>query len=280
MFDRLEQMAADPANGRTLRKLDHPGEVTFKYTGIKTAGEGALKADGAGVFSGEITGLQEDVLFTVRAEDFHTPQRAITRVPPPSLTSLRKVEYQPAYLHYASPLIDDPNNPGQQVIAGYAALKPYNQQMKEEGLTLTGNRTPMVVPAGTEVVITGTTEKPIKKAYGVPKVGRFPGAKVTIVDGKELRSNEPVELPLLDENTFTVEFRGEQNKITGTVEFDFLLVNEDGLQTKREMMIQITEDQAPVAEVLPEVIPQGREGLLGDADGPHSVQRREQRPRR
>jgi hypothetical protein len=252
VFDRLEAMAADPAYERTLRKLDRPAEVTFRFTGIRTSGEGALKAEGTSDFVGEIGGLQEDVLFRIRAEDYRTPQRPITRVPPPVLNTLTKVEYQPAYLHYASPA--DPAAPGKSL--GWNELAPYHQKMPEERLTLTGNRTTTVVPVGTQLVITGTTERPIVKAWAKPKVGRLPGAKVDKrKDGTEVLTAEPIPLTLIDENTFTFEFMGDRDKITAaTTEFDFILENEDGLQSKREMVIQATEDSAPVVEVVPDII--------------------------
>jgi hypothetical protein len=254
VFQRLEEMAADPSNGRKLRKLDRPREVSFKYRGLDSAGDGLLKPEGANDYAGEIGGLREDVLFSVRAEDYRTPQRGITRVPPPALNSLMKIEYQPAYLHYASPLIDDPNNPGQQVVAGWDSLKPYHQMMAEERLTLTGTRTTFAVPVGTELVLTAVTEKPIAKAYARPKVGRIPGAKYKIVDGKEVGLADLVPLPVTNGNTFTYEFRGERDKITAAVEFDFVYENEDGLRSTREMMIQATEDSAPAADVIPETI--------------------------
>jgi hypothetical protein len=252
VFDRLEALAADPAYGRTLRKLDRPAEVTFRFTGIRTSGEGALKAEGTSDFVGEIGGLQEDVLFRIRAEDYRTPQRPITRVPPPVLNTLTKIEYQPAYLHYASPA--DPANPGKSL--SWNELKPYHQRMPEERLTLTGNRTTTVVPVGTQLVISGVTEKPIVKAWAKPKVGRLPGAKVEkIVDGKEILSADLIPLPITEGNTFTFEFMGDRDKITAaTTEFDFIFENEDGLQSKREMVIQATEDSAPVVEAVPDII--------------------------
>src|SRR5262249_25286754 len=209
---------------------------------------------------------KEDVLFTVRAEDFRTPERGITLVPPPSLMGLMKIEYQPAYLHYASPLVPaDPANPGgPQDIAGYSALKGLRQRVPDERLSITGDRTVFVVPVGSEVVITGQTERPIAKAFAKPKRGRVPGGKVTIVDGKELRSDEPVPLTVgeieeqdgsktIKRGTFTIEFKGD-DRITDEVEFDFEFVNSDGVRSTRQMLIQKTEDQPPVVEMIPDFI--------------------------
>jgi len=49
--------------------------------------------------------------------------------------------------------------------------------MPEERLSLTGEKSIFEVPSGTEVIITGVTEKPIANAWVIPKVGQIPGAK-------------------------------------------------------------------------------------------------------
>jgi hypothetical protein len=266
VFDALEAVAAKPSSGRTLRKLDQPEAVTLKYVGIQTAGDVELKSVGNNQYAGDVTGLKEDVLFTVRAEDFRTPERGITLVPPPSLMGLMKIEYQPAYLHYASPLVpSDPKDPGSPpVIAGYSALKGLRQRVPDERLSVTGDRTVFVVPVGSEVVITGQTERPIAEAFARPKRGRVPGGKVKIVDGKELRSDEPVPLKVgeveetdggktIRRGTFTIEFKGE-DRITEEVEFDFEFVNSDGVRTTRQMLIQKTDDESPVVELIPDFV--------------------------
>ena len=234
VFDRLEALANDPAMERKLRRLEKPREVTFKYTGLKTAGDGVLKPEGDNLYAGDVTGLREDVLFTVRAEDFRTPQRAITLIPPPALLSLTRVEFQPAYLHHASP-----------ADGSWSDLKDLLQRMPEENLSLTGDRSVFAVPSGSEVVITGTTEKPISRAWGRPRVGRFPRA----VAG----SAALVELPVRDGHKFTVEFRGA-DRITSAVEFDLVFENEDRVRSSRQVLIQVIEDQAPQVEVALDVI--------------------------
>jgi hypothetical protein len=267
VFDRLEDMAADPSFGRRLRKLEKPASVSFKYFGLQSAGEGELKSEGNNEFAGEINGLKEDVLFRVRAEDFRTPERGITLVPPPALMNLMKEEYQPAYLHYASPYVPDPNDPTRQVVAGYSVLAGLRQRVPDEKLAVTGDRTVFTVPVGSEVVIHGITERPIAQAWLIPKRGRIPGGKVNIVDGKELRSDKPVPATsvgkieerdgnkVIERGTFTIAFRGA-DRITGLVEFDIDLVNDDGvfLMKRREMQIDVIEDQPPVVEVIPEVV--------------------------
>jgi len=166
VFARLDALADDPGNGRTLRKLAKPEAVTFSYAGVRTAGSGTFKPEGNGEYAGEITGLKEDVRFVIKAEDYRTPPRPITLIPPPTLIKLAQVSFQPAYLHYAQPTGE-----------GYAALRSLRQRMPEERLSLTGDKSIFEVPSGTEVILTGTTEQPIANAWVVPRVGQVPGAK-------------------------------------------------------------------------------------------------------
>lgn len=268
VFDKLEEIAARPSSGRTLRKLDKPTEVTFKYIGVQTAGDGELKSEGSDEYAGDVTGLKEDVLFTVRAEDFRTPERGITLVPPPSLMTLTKEEYQPAYLHYASPLVPDPADPAKMVVGGWKELAGLRQRVPDEKLSVTGDRTVFVVPVGSELVIHGLTERPIAEAYAIPKRGRVPGGKVKVVDGKELRSDEPVPLPVetkmvtekegdrpAERGSFTMAFKGA-DRVTDVVEFDLDFVNADGIRLTKpwQIQVQVTDDTPPVVEVVPEFI--------------------------
>ncbi len=268
VFDKLEDIAARPSSGRTLRKLDKPTEVKYKYIGVQTAGDGELKSEGSHEFAGDVTGLKEDVLFTVRSEDFRTPEHNITLIPPPTLKGLMKEEYQPAYLHYASPLVPAPlpGEPNRMVPGGWSELAGLRQRIPDATLSVTGDRTVFVVPVGSEVVIKGMTERPITQAFAIPKRGRVPGGKVKIVEGKELRSDEPVPLTVstvmetegtreFERGAFTMSFRGA-DRVTDIVEFDLDFVNADGIHLTKpwQMLIQVTEDQSPVVEVMPDFL--------------------------
>jgi hypothetical protein len=245
VFEKLEGIANDPSYGRRLRRLDRPESVSYAYTGVKTAGTGGLTSEGSSEYGGDITGLKEDVMFVVKAEDYRTPEKPITLIPPPTLNRLTRVEHQPAYLHYAPPEGE-----------GYPALRGLRQQMREEKISLTGDKSVFVVPAGTEVVITGVTELPIVQAWARPRVGRVPGAKpgsaepvplaVTTFEEKAGDKNE-------ERGMFKIEFRGG-DRVTSQVEFDIEYENSDKVRSVRQVLIQVTEDQAPVVEIAPEWI--------------------------
>lgn len=245
VFERLEELAEDPAWARTVRRLDVPSQVSYVYSGRRTAGTGPLVPEGPAAYVGEISGLKEDVRFVLKAEDFRTPPRTITLVPPPTLARLTAVTYEPAYLHHPAPQ-------GQ----GYEALRGLRQRMPEQRLSLTGDKTILVVPAGTEVVLTATTEEPIVAAYVLPRIGRVPGAQpgsaapvpLSITDG------EPAEpAAAAAGHTCVLEFRGTY-RLTAPVECTLELVNADGIRSRRDLLIQVVEDQPPVVEMAPDVI--------------------------
>src|SRR5262249_21999659 len=158
----------------TLRRLDVPGEVTFKFRGQRTAGSGTLTPQQNNEFSGEIGGLKEDVAFVVRGDDYESSPRKIRLIPPPTLQRLRRDQAEPAYLHHAPPSGE-----------GYDALEGRLQKVAAKDLSLTSDRTIFVVPAGTELTLvaeayTGDDGKipdtdRIVSAHAVPITGRFPG---------------------------------------------------------------------------------------------------------
>lgn len=88
VFQALTKKADEPSMGRTLRKLEVPGEVTYKFSGRRTAGSGTLTPQQNNEFAGEIAGLKEDVEFVIRGSDFESTPRKIRLIPPPSLKRL------------------------------------------------------------------------------------------------------------------------------------------------------------------------------------------------
>ena len=143
-----------------------------------TRGELRLAREPNGDYAAEVAGLKESVTFTVRAEDFHTAPRDIILLQPPMLTRLTRTEYQPAYLYHPAPEEPTPPTAGSPSVRGpnFGALKGLRQALGEKDLSLTGDRSLCTVPAGTDLVLVGTADKPLAQVFLVPKVGRVPGA--------------------------------------------------------------------------------------------------------
>lgn len=204
VFRALEARADQPSMGRTLRRLDVPAEVSYHYFGKRTGGSGTLNPQENGEFVGEIGGLKEDVEFVVRAADYETAGRRVRLIPPPTLRQLRRDQAEPAYLHHAAP-----------AEAGFGALEGRLQKVSAKDLSLTGDRTVFVVPAGTELTITAEAYRAddgtipdtdrIISAHAIPVAGRFPG---TVFDAKAKPTQSPVPLTVSDDgSSFSVTFK-------------------------------------------------------------------------
>jgi hypothetical protein len=213
-----------------VRRLDVPEAVTLGYEGAKTSGGGSMTRESDNEFTTEVAGLKESVGFSITAADFTTARRLITLVPPPMLARLSRTEYQPAYLHHAPPSDD-----------GFAALKGLRQRMPERDLSLTGDKSVFSIPAGTELVLTATTDKPIREAYLKPQIGKVPGGPAD--------ANGLIPIPVnATGDGFAVEFRGESRPASNT-EFGLVFVDHDGVRSNRPVLIQVSEDRAPEVEV-------------------------------
>ncbi|CAN5220702.1 hypothetical protein BH11PLA2_BH11PLA2_03050 [soil metagenome] len=235
-FEFLETIASKPSYSRTFRKLNVPDAVTLNYSGPKTSGKVTLTREANNLFTGEVAGLKESVRFTVKGGDFSTTPRSITLVPPPAFSKLARTEYPPAYLYYPAPVVD-PTKPPDIV-----SLKGLRQQLKENPLTLTGDKTVFTIVQGTDFEISGVSDKPLKKVLLRPKIGLLPGGKVG--------SLEPLEVAPFntERDSFVVAFKGKDRPAT-TIEFEIVLVDDDEVTTTRTMLVQVVDDQPPTVEL-------------------------------
>jgi hypothetical protein len=248
VFDVLNAHSDNPRMARTLRRLEIPENVRLTYSGAKTAGGTTLAPGRENEFAGEVTGLKERVRFTTRAEDFRTPARVIDVVSPPMLTKLVRTEYQPAYLFHSPPQLPAGETPATPYLAGK------RQRLTDKAMSLTGDRSVVTVPAGTELALTATTDKDLIDAVIRPKIGLVPGAKPG--------SSEPVPLmhtswwfrllaqpPVAeDSKTFVLAFRGP-HRLTGSLEFELEFTDTDKVKSRRAVLIQVADDQPPTVEV-------------------------------
>ena len=97
----------------------------------------------------------------------------------------------------------------------FAELKGRRQLMAEKNLSLTGERSVFVVPAGTQVTITAdaytddagvlSENDAVVSAYATPVVGKFPGATFG-EDGKMTQAPVPVSV-ISGGKGFSITFR-------------------------------------------------------------------------
>lgn len=244
VFDKLDEMASVPAP-RQVRKLAIPEAVTVRYAGKSTRGDQSLTREANNVFAGDLAGLQESVRFYAKGDDFTTPPKLLTLVPPPMLTRLTRSDSRPAYLYHPAPT--DPAL-GDTPEKRFAGLKGLKQVFAEKDVTLTGEKS--IVPSvliGTEVVLRGTADKPLKQVAVFPKTGRIPG----------LAKDAPGPLLLRptgdNGDGFSLAFQGEF-AIRQTTEFDLELTDRDDVTSRRTIVFQATEDQPPLVELAVDVL--------------------------
>lgn len=238
-FAALTELADQSRMSRTLRRLDAPDAVTLRYAGYaadpraagSTRGEVKLAREPNGEYAAELAGLKESVSYTVRTRDFRTDPRRVVLVPPPMLMRLYRTERQPAYLHHAPP-VDEPG-----------VLARLKQLMPDKDLSLTGERSVCAVPAGTELDLVGTADKPLEAVSVVPRAGRVPATA-------EVRGD-----------TFTLRFNGP-DALVADAAFDLLLVDADGVTSRRPVLIQVTPDQLPQVDIAIEGLRKSGNGVI------------------
>lgn len=165
---KLTAAADDLNNTRKLRKLAVPDKLKLRYDGLQTRSRtfADLTPDATGKYTGEVANLTESVRFTVAAEDFVTARRQITLVPPPTLIDLYRDEYQPAYLHFADPLLTPEEKAELEKRTGMSgplyALRGRTVKLPNRKVSITSDKSVFAVPVGTELHLTAEADKDLK----------------------------------------------------------------------------------------------------------------------
>src|SRR5262249_21810043 len=81
-LDRPSPLEASHRLRRTLRKVTIPDTVYAIARGATSTSTITLQKTGDNEYAGAFTDLKESVRFTIRGEDYYTPYRRITLVPP------------------------------------------------------------------------------------------------------------------------------------------------------------------------------------------------------
>jgi hypothetical protein len=251
VLKQLDERAADPSNSRKLRKLKIPDEVELSYWGAKTRVDMKLRAEANNEFAGTLSDLKETVKFHARGENYYTPDKQITLVPPPMLTELKRDEFHPAYLYHKAPNAEVSDLPEEQkpYHADPQKLKGLKQVLRDQAVSLTGDKSRFDIPLGAELVLSGKTDKELKEALILPKPGKFPGI------AEEVTDPDPIVLPIVNGHDIQIAFTTAAGReITKQTEFDIFLRDTDGVTSKRAVQIVVEEDRPPEVDVAVDVI--------------------------
>lgn len=248
---QLDEKAADPAMSRTVRKLKIPDEVELSYWGAKTKVDMKLRAEANNEFAGTLSDLKETVKFHARGENYYTPVKQITLVPPPMLTELKRDEYHPAYLYHKAPVADPKDLPDE--LKPYASdprlLKGRKHVLRDQAVSLTGDRSRFDIPMGAEFVLSGRSDKELVEAKIFPKPGKFPGVEAEVTDP------DPIPLAIEGGHGIKIEFTAAAGRpVTRQTEFDIFLKDRDGVTSRRAIQVVVEEDRPPEVDVVVDVI--------------------------
>ena len=232
---RLEERAASSKMSRRLRKLTIPASVVVFYKGATTKNEQTLPPGQNHEYSGTVANLKESLRFTIQGEDYYTPYKRIIVVPPPSIIELTVDEAQPAYLYHLIP-----------ADGTSADLKGKKQIFTNRPISLTGEKSSIQVPAGTDLVVHARTDKPLKIPGGV-RLTPFKG---------NVEINAPLEQ--IDEHTFRVIF----NHVMTASDFYLEFTDTDNVVGKRRLEIKPIHDTVPEVDVVVEVIRKVNQGYM------------------
>lgn len=234
-FEQLKEQAKSPWLSRRLRGLDLPESVRILYRLGSTPNEQTFKKQGDNEYTVTLGTLKESIRFTVRADDYTTPEKRITLVPPPSILELTRDEFHPAYLYHRAPR------------DGSAAdLRGKKHEFREVRTSLSGQTSQVHVPFGSDVVLRAKTDKPLLP--GVPR-----GVRI-VQEG----SAAGFPLKQLDEYTFEVRL----TKIETALDFQFEFTDTDNVLGRRQVVVRPIEDRLPEIDVAVDGLPKRKGGYL------------------
>jgi hypothetical protein len=221
VFERLGQLAEVGGHGRRLRQLALPDSVEVSYRGSKTKGRDSRQRLEDNKFAIGLNDLKESVRFRVRGEDYYTPARRITLVPPPSIAELAIDKEEPAYLYHR--LQGDDQTP----------LRGKLQEVKNYAISTTGETSTIEIPLGGSVVLHARTDRKLR----APVLVKTPDRD----DPKKLADSGQEAVLDGDGKGFTVPF----GKVARPLDLTFEFSDEDNIVGQRRIVVQPALDQPP-----------------------------------
>jgi hypothetical protein len=254
VFAELDRLAELPRMSRRLRRLEVPSEVYVYYRGKTTKSSSAHERQEGRKYSIGLGELKESVRFTVRGEDFYTPYKLITLVPPPSLTHLSLNKAEPAYIYWRL-------QGGDQT-----PLKGKKQRFHDVPVSITGEVSSIQVPLGTDLELIAHADRELKDGVrlAVPENRRIHGSTTPAVDVQM----DP------DRQGFRMRF----GHVVRPIEFDMQFNDLDNVKGRRQVVIEAVDDRGPQEVANVELVPvlrkprvqgqgAGKGGQAGLADG-------------
>jgi hypothetical protein len=244
LLDRLDQVTASRRYRDRVRKVIVPDTVFAISRGASSYNTITMQKTGDNEYAGTFTDLKENVRFTVRGEDYYTPYRRITVVPPPTLKSLVHEDHEPAYIYYRVPADSTAND-----------LRTRKQVFHNRVSSLAGGDTTRIaVPFGTDIILTAEADKALRRRDDAAGVGDG----VRILPPRKGVAEVKARVEMLDDHTFRTRFGNVREKL----DFVFEFTDTDGVVGLRHVIVTARPDTPPDVDANVEVIRKTNQGYL------------------
>jgi hypothetical protein len=217
----LKDLAESPRMRGTMRQLSVPATVTAHSRGKKTKSSTPLSKQDNYKFSFNLNELKESVDFYFSGNEYSTPSKKVTLVPPPIVARISLDKEEPAYIYYRL-LGDDAGK-----------LKGQRQRFRDVAAATDGSKTVIPVPLGSSLTVTATINRDLKPGtarVAEPAKRDEPGSLTP-----------PASVTVHDARTFSTRFEN----VRRVVEFDFEFRDSDNVKGRRHMVIKPVVDEAP-----------------------------------
>jgi len=281
VLTRLEERSELPGMARTVRQLVIPKTVYLVYRGKNTSTRITLKKGSDNEYSGVFSDLKGDtVQYWAQAEDFTTPVRQITVLPPPSVVRLTCAQTRPAYLYYRAQGAD-------------AGKELRGKKQVFEDLDLSSVSSDVVtieVPSGTDLVLKGESSKELSSVLIKPlkegnylqlpmdafkdgdsikaRQGRSVVRGIVTDRGQSISIPQPMGMDAVKVPVSTLSVDDEIKVLSNGTSFQatfpdvrqiqafkFILADKDNVKGERQILLRPKDDQAPeLVDVMPEVV--------------------------
>lgn len=220
VFTELAVLAESARYSRTLRRLSVPQYVQAYYRGDTTKKIIPYDLGTDNKYTVSLADLSESVRFTVRGEDFYTPSKKITLVPPPSILSMTVDKEEPAYLHH-------------RLQGDQSPLRGKKQIFKDVPIGVMGDISTVQVPIGTHLRLRAKVDRPLKEGIRL-------NAPAVVEDRGAIVPDVPV---VLEEGgqAFSIALKN----VAKTHEFVFEFNDLDNVKGRRRVKIQPIDDRPP-----------------------------------
>jgi hypothetical protein len=220
VFSKVAELAETARYSRTLRKLVIPESIHVYYRGATTKSDRPENIQTDHKYSVGLSDLKESVRFTARGEDYFTPYKKITLVPPPGVEWATVDKEEPAYIYY-------------RVQGDQKALKGKKQLFFGYTISSQGDASTIQVPFGTNLVLHAQVDRPLKDGIRMrpPATAEDRGATVPEV---------PVALDA-GGRQFAIGLRN----IVKPYDFLFEFNDRDNVKGRRRIRVQPLDDRPP-----------------------------------